>query len=68
MLVNEDFNTLLSDKDERVIRFFGEHVEQRRYYAVNEASIQAIGGGDVTWIFFAHSLWISANCNLRRQV
>jgi hypothetical protein len=46
-LANKHFNTLLADTDERVIKKFGDHVEQKRYYGINEATVQAIGGGDI---------------------
>jgi hypothetical protein len=47
LLVDKHFITLLADSDPRVIKAFGDTVEGKRYYVINEASVQAIGGGDL---------------------
>lgn len=55
ILVDQYFNLHLSDYDGRVIRHFGEHVEQKRLYVVNEVCVQAIGAGMMTLTFFGQN-------------
>jgi len=43
---------LIADTDPRIIGKFGEFVEGRRLYVVEEFCLQAIGGGDLTVTFF----------------
>lgn len=53
VLVDKYFNTLIPDTDARILQHFGEFVEDRRLYVVNEFCLQAIGAGDINITFFA---------------